>query len=272
MNKRPRYLITLCLVCCLSNFAVAQNDSLFRFLKEIEYPISSFSVDNLGELFIINTNNQLKKYNEKGDSVGVFNQVTKYGQLTYVEAQNPWKTILYYEQYATIVLLDKYLNVIASVNLRKNNIFKVQAVTTSYDNRIWLFDEQENKLKKIDETGKVLFESADFRLFLDTVPTPNKIIDADGYVYLYDPNLGLYKFDYYGKFLSRLPLLHLKTVSISGKFVYGIDDINLYRYSQLIPVPEEFVLHEALQHASSVKILNNKIYALKDNKLEIYGF
>ena len=72
-----------------------QDDSLFRFLKKIEYPISSFTVDNLGELYIINTDNQLKKYNEKGDSVGVFNQVTKYGKLSYVEAQNPWKSILF---------------------------------------------------------------------------------------------------------------------------------------------------------------------------------
>src|ERR1043166_9331921 len=93
------------------NFLYAQDDSLFRFLKKIEYPISSFTVDNLGELYIINTNNQLKKYNEKGDSVGVFNQVTKFGKLTYVEAQNPWKAILFYQNYLTIVLLDKYLNV-----------------------------------------------------------------------------------------------------------------------------------------------------------------
>src|ERR1700733_603267 len=83
------------------NILHAQDDSLFRFLKKIEYPISSFTVDNLGELYIINTDNQLKKYNEKGDSVGVFNQVTRYGTLSYVEAQNPWKAILFYQNYLT---------------------------------------------------------------------------------------------------------------------------------------------------------------------------
>src|SRR5450432_2424756 len=95
----------------------AQDDSLFRFLKKIEYPISSFTVDNLGELYIINIDNQLKKFDEKGDSVGVFNQVTKYGKLSYVEAQNPWKAILFYQNYSTILLLDKYLNVLTNINL-----------------------------------------------------------------------------------------------------------------------------------------------------------
>ncbi|HEV2832543.1 MAG TPA: hypothetical protein VGW31_11235, partial [Hanamia sp.] len=85
--KRGLLLIIFCVAFLLKT--KAQDDSLFNFLQKIEYPISSLAVDNLGELYIINTDNQLKKYNERGDSVGVFNQVTKYGRLTYVEAQNP---------------------------------------------------------------------------------------------------------------------------------------------------------------------------------------
>src|ERR1700747_468753 len=73
----------------------AQDDSLFSFLKKIEYPLSSFTVDNLGELYTIDIDNQLKKYDEKGDSIGVFNQVTTYGKLSYVVAENPWKVIMF---------------------------------------------------------------------------------------------------------------------------------------------------------------------------------
>ncbi|CAN5290771.1 hypothetical protein BH20BAC1_BH20BAC1_19920 [soil metagenome] len=272
MIRRCNYIIPFIFLLLVSNVGVAQNDSLFRFLNKIEYPISSFTVNNLGELFIINTNNQLKKYNEKGDSIGVFNLVTKYGKLTYVEAQNPWKTILFYEQYATILLLDKYLNVLTNINLRNQNIFKVKAVTISYDNNIWLFDEQENKLKKIDDSGKELFASNDFRNIFDTVPTPVKITDADGYVYLYDPQLGLYKFDYYGRFIARLPFLQWKTFAVLGKSIYGIDEENLYRFTPPIPIPEEVKLIEALKNNLSIKILNSRIYSLRDNILHIYSF
>jgi len=249
----------------------AQDDSLFNFLKKIEYPISSFTVDNLGELYIINTNNQLKKYNEKGDSVGVFNQVTKYGKLCYVEAQNPWKAILFYKNYSTIVLLDKYLNVLTSINLRKHNIFQVNAVTTSYDNNIWLFDEQDNKLKKIDDGGNNLFETVDFRLLFDSVPTPQKIIDSDGFVYLYDPERGLYIFDYYGSFKNKLTFLNWTDIAVIDKQIYGFDKDHLYRYNPPFPDVKKYTLSEALQNNNSIQVSNHRIYVLKNQQLEIYS-
>ncbi|HEV8083462.1 MAG TPA: hypothetical protein VGP55_09690 [Chitinophagaceae bacterium] len=270
LKKYVRFYLSATIIF-LYTISYAQDDSLFRFLKKIEYPISSFTVDNLGELYIINTDNQLKKYNEKGDSVGVFNQVTKYGKLSYVEAQNPWKAILFYQDYSTIVLLDKYLNVLTNINLRKQNIFKVRAVTTSYDNNIWLYDEQENKLKKIDDTGNKIFESVDFRLLFDSVPSPQKIIDDDGFVYLYDPEKGLYIFDYYGSFKNRLLFLNWTDVTVIDKFIYGFDKNNLYRYAPPLPEIKKYNLPFAAQNNSSLKVSNHRIYILKNQQLEIYS-
>ena len=192
------YGIILLILCGVPTRALqAQSDSLFSYVRTYDSGISSFAVDNLGELYVINKGNQLKKYNARGDSVAVFNQVTQFGTLSYVQAQNPWKTILFYQDFGTIVLLDKYLNIVTSINLPKVNIFQVDAVTTSYDNNIWLFDGQEERLKKIDDNGNTLFETVDFRQLFDSVPAPKKVIDRDGYVYLYDPDKGVYIFDYY---------------------------------------------------------------------------
>ncbi len=251
--------------------AAAQDDSLYRFLKQMEYPISSFTVDNLGELYVINTDNQLKKYDGQGDSIGVFNQVTKYGKLSYVEAQNPWKAILFYKGFSTIVLLDKYLNVISSINLRKQDIYQVNAVTTSYDNNIWLYDEQDNKLKKIDDNGNNIFETQDFRLLFDSVPSPQKIIDSDGFVYLYDPEKGLYVFDYYGSFKNKLPFLHWTDITVIDKQIYGFDKEHLYRYSPPFPDAKKYSLSPALQDNNSIKVSNHKIYVLKNQQLKIYS-
>jgi hypothetical protein len=270
LKKYFRLLLPI-VILFTGSILYAQDDSLFRFLKKTEYPISSFTVDNLGELYIINTDNQLKKYNEKGDSVGVFNQVTKYGKLSYVEAQNPWKAILFYQDYLTIVLLDKYLNVLTNINLRNQNIFRVKAVTTSYDNNIWLFDEQDNKLKKIDNGGNNLFETVDFRLLFDSVPTPQKIIDYDGFVYLYDPEKGLYTFDYYGSFKNRLSFLHWTDIEIIDKQIYGFDKDHLYRYTPPFPDVKKYNLSPSLQNNNSIKVSNHRIYILKNQQLEIYS-
>jgi hypothetical protein len=270
ISVKKLWLLFFALVIFYLPEVKAQDDSLFRFLKKIEYPVASFTVDNLGELYLINTDNQLKKINEKGDSVGVFNQVTKYGRLSYVEAQNPWKALLFYQNFSTIVLLDKYLNVLGSINLRDRNIFRVKAVTTSYDNNIWLFDEQDNKLKKIDDNGKLLSETVDFRLLFDSVPTPQKIVDRDGVVYLYDPQKGIYLFDYYGSFKSKLSFLHWTDFAVIGKNIYGFDKENLYKYTSPFPDINKYKLPVALQNNNSIKLSNHKIYVLKDGKMQVY--
>ena len=249
----------------------AQLDSGFHFLNKYNYDIVSFTVSNIGELYFINKDNQLKKFNEKGDSVGVFNEVTKYGQLSYVEADNPWRTILYYKNFSTIVLLDKYLKVQTNISLRKLNIFRVNSVCASYDNNTWLFDEQESKLRKINDDGKILLESVDLRTIFDSVPSPERIIDREGYVYLYDPLKGLYVFDYYGTFKNKFTFLHWKYVSVIGKFIYGFDDNCFYSYNigslnlMQYPLPLRF------KNYTSLKISNNKIYLLKNNRLEVFA-
>lgn len=269
MRSILKYIFFLLCVFISTDIVFAQ-DSIFKFERKIDYPIESFAVNNLGEIFIINLNNQLKKIDQKGDSTGVFNQVTKYGRLSYVEAQNPWKTILFYENFSTIVLLDKYLNVLTSINLRKQNIFRVKAVSTSYDNNIWVYDGQENKLKKIDDAGKVLTETVDFRLLFDSVPSPQNIIDRDGFVYLYDPEKGLYTFDYYGSFKNKIPLLHWNNVTVIGKNIYGFDDTCFYSYNIGSLNIKQRLLPPGFKDYTSIKVGVNKIYLLKNNNIEIY--
>lgn len=248
----------------------ANQDTLFRFHKAITYPIASFTVNNLGELYIINTNNQLKKLNNRGDSVGVFNQVTKYGKLSYVDAQNPWRTILFYENFSTIVLLDKYLDVVTSINLRKQNIFGVKTVAASYDNNIWLFDEQENKLKKIDDEGKVLMETVDFRRLFDSVPSPTQIVDRDGFIYLNDPQKGIYVFDYYGSFKNKLSFRSWKDIAVIEKNLYGFDDNYLYSYGLGSLDLKKYPLPAMFQNYTSLKVGTGKIYFLKNSNLQVY--
>jgi hypothetical protein len=268
--RKFAFLLIL-LNCFYLSKVFAQKDSLFHFINQVPFPVSSFSVDNIGELYVITSGNQLKKYNEKGDSVGVFNQITQYGKLTYVNAENPWKTILFYQNFSTIVLLDKYLNVVTSINLRKQNIFRVHAVTTSYDNKIWLFDEQDNKLKKIDDNGNILSETVDFRLLFDEIPDPKQIIDRDGFVYLYDPEKGVYVFDYYGSFKSKLTFLNWKNIQVIGKNIYGFDEQNIYKYSPPLPDFTTQKLPVGMQNNSLIQLRNHKIYVLKNNRLSIYS-
>ncbi len=237
----------------------------------LPYDVAYFATGNTGELFIITPENQLKKYDANGDSVGVFNEVKKFGRLSSVEAQNPWKTILFYEDFATIVLLDKYLKITATIRLREKNIFGVKTATTSYDNYIWIFDPGDSKIKKIDNNGNILLSSTDLRQVMSSVPNPDQIIDNDGLLYLYDPNQGVFIFDYYGAFKSLLPYKGWDYLFVSGKRITGIDKKMLYQYTPPLPVATETELPPALQNASLMSISNRKLYVLKERILSVYN-
>ncbi|MGB3004909.1 MAG: hypothetical protein WBC06_00250, partial [Chitinophagaceae bacterium] len=171
--------------------AAAQSDTVFQQVKTIQGDIVDFTVDNLDNVYIFNSRNQLKKIDAKGDSVAIYNDVRKYGKATLIDVSNPLKVLLYYKDFATVVILDRMLNVRNIIDLRKQNIFQVRAICQSYDNKIWLYDEIENKLKKIDEEGKLLLETPDFRLLMDITVSPINIFDENKYVYLYDSVYGV---------------------------------------------------------------------------------
>jgi len=155
--------------------AAAQTDSSFQFVKTVKGDIVTFTVDNLDYIYLLGSTNQVKKLNPNGDSVAVFNNVRRYGQASLIDVSNPLKVLLYYSDFATIVVLDRMLNVRNTIDLRKQNILQVRAIGQSYDNKIWLYDELDNKLKKIDEDGKLLWETPDFRQLFGEALMPQKL-------------------------------------------------------------------------------------------------
>jgi hypothetical protein len=229
MRSFPVKMI-LCLLFAAPIVSRAQRDTVFTEMRTLPGQYSYFTADNLDNIYLVSNGNQLKKITARGDSAGVFNDVRQYGRLDYMDVTNPLKLLLYYRQFATIAVLDRFLNIRNVINLRRQNIFNVKAIGTSYDNNIWIFDEGDARIKRIGENGEVLMTTVDLRQVFDTLPSPTQLTDRDGFVYLYDPEKGFYIFDYYGAFKSRIPLLHWQDVAVIGKTLYGFEGNMLQQY------------------------------------------
>jgi hypothetical protein len=271
MKKSFTILFSLCLFALLvTPPCSAQNDSLFKLIKTITGNYSYLNVDNLDNVYVVTESNQLKKIYANGDSASVFNDVKQFGTPTYIDVSNPLKILLYYNKFTTTVVLDRFLNIRNNLNFRKKNIFFVNAIGTSYDNNIWLFDEQNFSLKKINDNGIATQESVDWRLLFDTMPSPVKLMDRNNFVYLYDTAKGFYVFDYYGSFKNKLPFLHWEFVEISGDNVYGFNQNKLYSYNLKTTELKEFILPEFIRNYTSIEVMNGKLYLLKKDGVEVY--
>lgn len=232
---------------------------------------TQFEADKLGNLYVLTRENRLVKYGAAGDSMGVFNDVRRYGRLTSIDASNPLKTVLFYRDFKTVVLLDRFLNLLNVIDLRKQNLFQVTLVAQSYDNRIWLYDEQESRLRKIEEDGRPASETAELRLVLDEAPEPVTLQDRNGYVYMYDPVRGLYVFDYYGAMKSRLRFVGWQDVQVMGDFVLGRREGALMRHRLGTLQTDTFAMPERLKRAGSVQFTANGMYALDDSGIVQYA-
>lgn len=231
---------------------LAQEEKVANIVKIIPGKFSYCKPDGLGNLFAVTQNGQLKKYNTSFDSMGVFNDVRRYGRLHSISFGNALRTLLYFKEYRTILILDRLMQVVNRIDLRKTNAFQVSLVTLGYDNSIWVFDEQESKVKKINEEGKMLFETADLRLVLGEAIAPQTMFDLGGNLYIYDPLRGLFIFDYYGGLNKRIALLGWASVQPLGKNVMGIKDGKILFYEPNSIDITEFKLPDQLKNVQSL--------------------
>jgi len=252
--------------------ARAQSDSLFRLERNYTGPVADFTVDNLGNMYLLYQNGQLKKLLPNGDSAAVFNNVRKYGKVYSVDVSNPLKVLLYYKDFGTVVILDRFLNVRSTLDLRQQQLSQVRAIAQSYDNNIWLFDDIDSKLKKIADDGRLLDQSNDFRQIFDSVPVPATIIDQDKAVYLYDPSKGIYIFDYYCGFRSRMPFTGWVDFKVINKALVGRDGRFLYRYDAGSLQLQQYPLPAFINTASKVVIAPGLLYVLKDASIMVYSY
>lgn len=267
----PRIFILLSFLL-LSRLAFSQTDSVFHFERDFRGSITDFSVDNLGNMYLLYQNGQLKKLRPNGDSLAVFNNVKRFGRLHAVDVSNPLKVLLHFKDFNTIVILDRLLNERAVLDLRKSNLLQVRAIGQSYDNNIWVYDELEAKLKKIGDDGRLIDQSNDFRQIFDSTPSPSIIIDQDKLVYMYDNMKGVYSFDYYGGFKSRIPLLGWHDFTVIDHAIFGRDNSFLYRYDAGTLDVQRYAVPTFMNDAQKIVIRPGNVYLLRDGVIMVYSY
>ncbi len=260
------------LVLLVATFCVNAQEITPKLAGAYTGDIVDFTVDNLGNCYTVSSTGQLKKLNAAGDSAGVFNDVRRYGKLYSLDVSNPLKVLLYFKNFGTILILDRFLNVRSTIDLRKQNLLQVKTIGQSYDNNIWVFDELESKLKKIADDGRVVDQSADFRMLFDSMPSPTFIVDQDKLVHLYDSTKGVYLFDYYGAFKNRLAFTGWTDFTVINKVMFGRDGDFLFSYEPGTLNLKRYPVPPGLRSAKKLKITPQYLYALQEGRLEFYNY
>lgn len=229
-----------------------------------------FEVDNLGNMYVLSKDSRLKKINDAGDSLAVFNDVRRYGKISYIDVTNPLKILLYFQEYGTIVMLDRFLNNINSIDLRKFNLFQVKSIGLAYDNNVWIYDELEGKLKKIADDGSLISETTDIRQLTDSVPDPDLLMDQGGLVYLYDSLQGVFIFDHYGGFQKFLPLRNWQHFTVIDNTILGWEGHYFLKYTEKTGEEAKQEIPAYCLPAIKIVVRPDNIYVLKTDGIYVF--
>jgi hypothetical protein len=262
-------LICLYLTCTTH----AQKDSV-AYLQPIQFIAGSyvnFYVDGFENIYLLNANNQIKKITDKGDSLAVSNALKRFGDVYSMDVSNSLKIVVFYKDYTTIVVLDRFLKTLNTIDLRQDGIMQTQAVALSYDNNYWVFDEVDNKLKKVDDNGNILLSTPDFRTVFTEPFIPEKIIDYNGFVYLYNRKQGCKIFDYYGALKQSIEPLNWQYIQVFKNSLVGFDDSSIHVYNIPVFSSNTYVVNPPMNDALKLQQRSNNLYVLKKDGLYIYS-
>ncbi|MHC2993772.1 hypothetical protein OB13_20130 [Pontibacter sp. HJ8] len=225
-------LFLLLLVLAIPAATAQQPDTtatlIFRHSLAISSP-TTISVDQNGSVYLMGPKRNLYKLDSLGQPLQAFSPPSR-GRITAVEAWNPMKLLLFYEDRQELVLLDRFMSPIGTTRLSDLNYTgNVRAATLTPDDSFWLFNESDFTLSKIDLRYQKAVVETPLDLILDKARFDVRFVrEYQNLVYLLDYNAGIYVFDNLGNYKKKLPFTGLAYMGFSGHELYFVKDNQLH--------------------------------------------
>jgi hypothetical protein len=240
-----------------------------KLLRAIPITARMMTIDDLGNIYVIKNDNSLLRLTEGGDSSFFYRSVQN-GEIGSIDATNPLKILLYYPAYSKVVILDMNLALKNELDLRKLNIPASAEVALSADGNLWIYDQFNARLHKIDEQLNEVKSSNDLRQELGVVPTPSFMVERNWRLFLSDTARGIFTFDRYGSYINTLSILGVKDLQVFGdQLVYRRGD-SLFSWNLSKVISNVLIIPGRENSILDVAILRDKLFVLYADKLVLY--
>ena len=162
----------------------------------------ALAADGLGNTFLVDRNGEIQSHSENG-TLRYRTSEVRYGPVGALDATNPLRVMVYYPEFLTALLFSNTLGVQAEVNLRRLGFNRVRAAGLARDGRLWIYDEANFQLVKIDEQGNIQRRSEGLNYVLGLELAPRRLVERNNRLYLHDAQHGILVFDAFGTYEYR---------------------------------------------------------------------
>jgi hypothetical protein len=251
-------------------FALSKAQNTMPIIKSIPIIANDLQVDELGNAYVLRKDNALIKYSEAGDSIANYIAIAN-GDIAMVDVTNPLRVVLYYSKFGKMVLLDRMLAPKNELNLRKLNQLNSNVIATSAEGNLWVYDQFNATLNKLDMELNVMIQGNDLRQQLSELPKPSYLIERDRRVYMADPAQGVLIFDQYGTYINTLSIMGLHKLQIVGSQIIYQKGSQLIAYDFKNFVETQISIPELAQcPILQAAYCRNVLYVLYADRLVLY--
>lgn len=256
--------LSILLMC---NIKIDAQQSDFALLLKIEANATLFTIDILGNIYVVNEN-IITKYNKNGKKLSSWSSVNN-GIITSIDASDPMKILVHFGEFGVITLLDNTLSPIsASVSLSELGYIPPLNVCSASEGGFWIFDKSEAQLHQYSSNLKTIIKSPEIRFNNYLLPEPSFMLEHNNNIYISDTAKGVIITDKYGTVIRTLPFTNIKKFHCyNNNFIY-CENNNIVFFN--INTLKKTILSIPFSNFYEVKTDNNRIYILNNKGVNVY--
>lgn len=254
----------------LSTSVSGQKDPAWQPALSFSTPIiKEVSSDPYNFIYIADEKGDIHKFDSLGHLVLMFSP-RQNSEVTLLDAWRNVNVFLFYRNFQQYRILNRFLNEIVSEEFDSEGIGYVRLATLSADNNLWILDDNDYSLKKIN----LQFNSIVIKNDLELVIPPSDyeyvyIREYNNNLYIADKNSGILVFDNIGNYKTRINAKNVEFFAFAGDEIYYLNNnkltfLNLRtgRY-RLFPLPASI-------HPAFVLINASKAYFFEETSVKVY--
>ena len=218
--KRITVLLILFFVSFFSSL-IAQDTSRFQLRKDIVITADFFTTDNQSNVYTVKAN-VLTKYDKNGKLLYKYSN-KNFGDITFVDASNMLKILVFYKNYLVAVFLDNTLSQNGEpISFDKLGYIQAQLVCSSNNSCMWMYDQQNLQLVRLDQSLQPIQQTGNLSVLLGISLQPDALMEYDNKVYLNNPGTGILIFDIYGTYYKTIPIKDVRQFQpFNGRVFYS---------------------------------------------------
>lgn len=242
----------------------------FRLLYTFPVEARYFTLDKLRQAYVVTPSNEVVKYSPEGNELFRYNNNTR-GNLSYIDATDPFNLLLFYPDLQAIVTLDRTLNETALLLLFSADIITATAIALANDNNIWVYDQATFRLVKIAADGAVLASSDNLSAQLPQPPQVQQAIARENMVYLNDRQKGVFLFDGFAQYHQLLPLSGYENIQMLDGYLQLFKTGELCAYNLNALKTVALPLPQTTEKIVQARWQGRRLYVLlEDGRLSVY--